>query len=357
MKPLIALAVLAALVVASRAMLKLRGNRLVERPIGTLATLRVPARLDPWAPTTNWLGTHFRLSRFMNSIRAMGSATPTHEDLVISQLVPAQMTRLGDRVTRHLHAAFEHLEDVAWEPWSPRAGGSVRTGTARYTPNGLDDPAWLVQRLDPGRGLAVGYRGLQKQLSRESAMALVDTALASYTLSTELTTWFGTIERDLGGGIFLSLPVEFFDPFMLEADATGLRWMLFRHHPDAAEGPELLERAVAVAAFFAPGNAAQESVARAVLRREALREATVVGAAEPEAGSLEVAPVRHDATGRAEPAWLVMGVDAVRGVGIAIRLWQQDASREAAVLLTRRALGSYRFTGDPAFFAPSATPP
>lgn len=357
MKMLIVLAVLAALAVAGRAVLKLRGNRLVERPIGGLATIRTPERLDPWAPRTNWLGTQMRLSRFMNSIRAMGSYTPTHEDLHVFQVEPGQMIRLGDDVVRHIHGAFEHLEDVAWEPWLVQGGASVRTGTARYVPNGLDDPAWVVQALDREHGLVLGYRGLQKQISREDALALVDTALGSYRLTTAIATWFGAVERDLDTGASIALPVEFFDPYMLESDSSGVRWMLFRHHPDAAEDPALLERALAVVAFFAPGNATQESTARAILQREALREASVTVEPEPTAGGLEVTLVRHDAAGRSESAWLVTGFDGARGVGITVRLWQHDATRDEAIALAARALASYRFDGDPGFFAPQPASP
>ncbi len=357
MKLLIVVAVLAALVLAGRAVLKLRGNRLVDSPVGTLATIRVPARLDPWALRTNWLGAHLRMSRFMNSIRAMGSSTPTHEDLLVSQVVPSQLSRLGDSVVRHIHGAYEHLEDVAWEPVTPRVGGTLRVGTARYTPNGLDDPAWLVEAVDRERGVVVGYRGLQRQVTREEAVAVVDTALTSYTLSTDLATWFGSIERDLGGGMFISLPVELFDPYMLEADSTGVRWMLYRHHPEAAEDPAILERALAVAAFFAPGNPAQESAARAILQQEVLREATITVGPEIEPGGIAVTLVRHASAGRAESAWLVTGFDGARGVGVSLRLWQHDATRQDAVAIVERALASYRFEGDPEWFAPPGGSP
>ena len=353
--PILAGTVVVAL--AGRAVLTLRGNRLVERALGTLATVQVPARLEPWGPRTNWLGTHYRLSRFMNSIRAMGSSTPTHEDLLVSQLVPSQAARLGDGVVRHLSGAFEHLEDVAWEPAVAEGAVSRRVGTARYTPNGLDEPAWLVEVMDRERGLVVGYRGLKRQLSRDRAVALVETALASYRLVTDVATWFGAVERDLDGDVTISLPVEFFDPYMMEADPSGLRWMLFRHHPEAAEDPEQLERALAVAVFFAPGNAAQEAAARIVLRQEPLREAAVLQQAVAGAEGIEVATARHVMPGRSETAWLVTGFDAARGVGVTARLWQRDATREEAVALVTRALASYRFVGDSAWFAPAGGTP
>lgn len=352
MKLWMVLAVLAAVILAGRAVLKLRGNRLVDRPLGTLATVRVPSRLEPWALRTNWLGTHLRLSRFMNSIRAMGSSTPTHEDLVITQVEPEQLARLGDSVVRHLYGAYQHLEDVTWEPVAPRDGGTLRIGTARYTPNGLDDPAWLVEAVDRERGVVVGYRGLQHQISRGDATALVATAMTSYTLATDLSAWFASLEREVDTGVFLSLPVEFFDPYMLEVDSSGVRWMLFRHHPDAVEDQALLERALAVAAFFAPGNAEQESSARGILRQKALREATVVSESESEANGLEVSVVRHDAAGESEPAWLVAGFDQARGVGMTLRLWQRDASRAEAVAIVTRALASYRIVGDLSRFTP-----
>jgi len=347
-----------ALVLVGRSVLALRGNRLVEMTLGTLATVQVPARLDPWGPRTNWLGTHFRMSRFMNSIRAMGSSTPTHEDLQVSQLVPAQMARLGGEVVRRISGAFEHVEDVAWEP--PVSDGAVtrRVGTARYIPNGLNEPAWLVEVVDSARGLVVGYRGLQKQISQERAVELVEGTLGSYRLATGLDTWFAGIERDLGGGMRLSLPVEFFEPYMLEADPSGLRWMLFRHHPEAAEDRDLLERVLAVAVFFAPGNAAQDSAARVILRQEPLREAVVVEAPEAGDDGIEVATVRHDSPGRAEPAWLVTGLDGARGVGVTLRTWHRDATREQAIGVVTRALASYRFEGNAVeWFAPREVTP
>lgn len=356
-KVLLVLGVLAALIVAGRALGRVRGSRLIEHPIATLATMRAPARLVPWAPRTDWTGTHLRLSRFMNSIRAMGSATPTHEDLQVSQVAPRQLARLGDSVARFIHGAFEHLEDVAWAPAEVRAGKRVRVAAARYVPNGLNEPAWMVEAVDPARGLVVGYRGLQAQISREAAQALVDTVLTSYALTADLAAWFGGIERDLGAGIVLSLPVQFFDPYMLESDASGVWWMLFRHHPDAADDRDLLERALAVAAFFAPGNTRQAAAARTILRREALREATIVVEPDPETDGPEVALAHHEAAGRPESAWLVTGVDDARGVGVTLRLWQQDATRAEALAIVTRALASYRFEGDPARFAPSGGRP
>lgn len=353
--PILAGTVVVAL--AGRAVLTLRGNRLVERALGTLATVQVPARLEPWGPRTNWLGTHYRLSRFMNSIRAMGSSTPTHEDLLVSQLVPAQAARLGDGVVRHLSGAFEHVEDVAWEPAVAEGAVSRRVGTARYTPNGLDEPAWLVEVMDRERGLVVGYRGLKRQLSRDRAVALAETALSSYRLVTGVATWFAAVPRDLDGDVTLSLPVEFFDPFMMEADSSGVRWMLFRHHPEAVEDRTLLERALAVAAFFAPGDAAQARAARDILRREALREATIMEEQEAGADGLTVALARHETAGRTEEAWLVTGFDAARGVGVTARLWRRDATREEAVAIVTQALASYRFVGDSAWFAPAGGTP
>lgn len=352
MKVLIVLAVLVGLVLASRFVMGLRGNRIVERPMDTLATIRVPARLEPWAPRTTWLGTTFRLSRFMNSIRAMGSSTPTHEDLVVTQVEPRQMARLGDQVLRHTHEAFEHLDDVTWEPWTTLGTARTRVGSARYIPNGLNDPAWLAQVIDAGRGLVVSYRGLQKDLSQAAATALVDSTLTSFTLTTDPATWFASVERDLGAGIHLSLPVEFFDPYTMEFDPSGLHWMLFRHHPEAVEDRVLLERALAIAAFFAPGNTTQEGTARGLLRQEMLREGALQGLPDAADGDVEVAVLHHVVGGRSEPAWLATAFDPARGIGIALRRWQRDATREEVVGIVRRALASYRFEGDPAWFGP-----
>lgn len=351
MKLLGAFAVLAALVVAGWAVLKLRGNRLVDRPIGTLATVRVPARLEPWAPTTNWLGTHLRMTRLIQNFLP-GSNPTYHEDMVVTQLVPRQLDRLGSRAFGHLYDAFGGLDRIAWSEPVQEGGVTVRHGHARYTTGSVDEPARVVQLLDAERGIVVSYRTLERQGRVEESTTLARGVLDSYRLVTPLDAHFGSLERDLGGGMFISLPVEFFDPFMLETDRSGVRWRLFRHHPDAAENPALLERALAVVAFFAPGNVTQASTARAILRQEAFREATV--SAEPETGAdgLEVTLVRHASAGRSESAWLVTGFDTARGVGVSLRLWQHDASRAEALAIVTRALASYRFTGEASWFLP-----
>jgi len=351
MKFLIAAAVLVTLAFVGRAWLGMRGNRLVDRPIGTLATVRVPARLEPWAPTTNWLGTHFRLTRLIQSLLPGGNPTH-HEDIEILQLAPRQLDRLGERALPYLFDALRSLEEISWEEPTRTGGKMVQHGSAWYRTGSIDQRARLVRFLDSARGVAIIYRSLERQGSRADAEALVGTILDSYQLATPVADHFGSVERELGGGIFISLPVEFYDPFMMEADSSGVRWMLYRHHPDAAEDSAVLERALAVAAFFAPGSAAQESAARAILRGEVLREATVTVEAEADTSGMEVSLVRHEAATGAQSAWLVTGFDVARGVGLTLRLWQHDASRAEAVAIVTRALPTYRFTGDPAWFAP-----
>ncbi len=344
MKPLALLVGLLLVVLVGRAVVSARGNRLVERTMGTLATMQLPARLEPWEPTTNWLGTHFRLTRLIRTFLP-GSNPAYHEELEITQLVPAQWHRLGDRALAFLHGPFRSLEEVTWEEPVPVGPTTMQHGRARYRVGSLDQPARLLRVIDTARAVAVSYRMLERQGTRQDAMELVERILGSYRLTTPVAEHFAAIPRDLGGGMHLALPVEFFDPFMLEIDSSGVRWMRYRHHPDAAADPAVLERILLVAAFFAPGDPGQAAAAREIVAREASAETTLRVQGEPEANGVEVSLVHHELPDRSESAWLVLQVDAGRGIAIAGRLWQQDAARAEAVALVARAMASYRLDG------------
>jgi drug/metabolite transporter (DMT)-like permease len=53
-------------------------------------------------------------------------------------------------------------------------------------------------------------------------------------------------------------------------------------------------------------------------------------------------------------ARFVLRIDVSRGVAVILRIWHRDADRDQAVALVDRAIESYRFQGDGAFFAPHA---
>lgn len=357
MRFLVGAVLLVALAFMGRAISAIRGNRLVDRSIGALATLRTPARLEPWDPRSTWIGTTARFSWWMNSFRAMGGSSALHEDLVVTQLDPRQMARLGQQAWREAPNARESLEDVSWEEPLARGSWTMRVGTARYVPNGLDDAAWLVEGLDPGRGLFVSYRGRQAKASRDRAVARVETVMDTYQLTGDLAAHFAAIPRDLGVGISMALPIELVDPFNEEFDPSGVVWVYFRRPAQWADDPALPEQTIAIATFFAAGHAEQESVARGILAREGHQDvvAEVESAAEP--GGSEIRLVRHRAGTREESAWLVTAVDPARGVGVAVRTWQQDATRAEAIALVERAIASYRFTGDASYFAPRRAAP
>ncbi len=352
MKLLLLVAGALLLAILGRFILVARGNRLVERAIGTVATVRVPARLEPWAPTTNWLGTHLHLTRLIGTIIPGGNPA-YHEDLEITQLVPDQVARRGEQLLPELFETFRSLEDISWEEATHTGARTIQHGRARYATGSHDEPARLVRVLDTELNLAITYRSLERQGPRADVMRLVDGVLDSYQQTTPLETHFASVARDLDSGIHLSLPVEFYDPFMMEFDASGARWMLFRLHPEGAEDRNRLDREVAVAAFFAPGDTSQESAARAIVHREAMQDASISAPAEAGAAGIEVSVVRHDVPGQPEPAWLVVAVDGARGVALAVRLWQRDATREETQTIVARAIASYRFDGNAADAFPS----
>lgn len=352
MKLLIAAATLIALAFVGRAILGIRGNRLVDRSIGTLATLRAPARLEPWDPRSTWIGTTARFSWWMNSFRAMGGSNALHEDLTVTQIDPRQMARLGEQVWRQAPNAMESLQDVAWEVPVARESWTMRVGTARYIPNGLDDASWLVEGLDQARGLFVSYRGRQAKASRQRAIGRVETVMSSYQLTGDLAGHFAAIPRLLGVGISIALPIELVDPFNEEFEPSGVVWVYFRRPAQWANDPALPEQTIAITAFFAPGDAAQEAEVRAILARESHQDVIAEVESTAESGGTEVKLVRHRAGAREESAWLVTSVDAARGVGVTCRIWQQDATRAEAMALVERAVASYRFTGEASFFAP-----
>jgi len=341
MKFLLVVAGLLLAAVVGRTVMVARGNRLLERNMGALATLQLPARLEPWEPTTNWLGTQFRLTRLIRTFLPGGNPT-YHEELEVTQLVPDQVHRLGARALTFLHGPFRSLEGMTWEEPIPVGSTIVQHGRARYRMGSLDEPAHLLRVLDPSRALALSYRMLERQGTRQDAMVVAERALATYRVVTSVDEHFAAIDRDLGGGIHLALPVEFFEPFMMEVDTTGVQWMRYRYHPDAAPDPAVLEQVLLIAAFFAPGHAEAEAVARDIVAREASAETSMRVPAEPERAGMEVSQVHHLLPDREEPAWLVVAVDGPRGVAIALRRWQRDAARAEAVAVVERAIASYR---------------
>ncbi len=352
MKLVLVLAGLTIVLVAGRTAITLRGNRMVERPMGELATVRVPARLQARTPTSTWAGTSFLLTRPMGGFRAMGSHSPQHESLLVTQAEPRQMRRLGEHILRHLTDAFEYTDEVIWNAPLSDPVGTIRLGSGRYTPNTLDEPAWLVVALDPLRSIVVSYRVNKNESSREAAVALVRDVLASYQVNTDVAAHFASVERDLGAGVTIAFPVELTDPFPWEFDDSGVRWMVFRRHREWAEDADRPDQTIAVSTFFRPGDTSQEQAARAILEREGAVDLTRIGPPHTD-GEIQVTEAVHHTGDRREPSWLATGLDPARGVGVSARVWQRDGDRKAAVGLVARAIASYRFTGDAAgFFNP-----
>lgn len=337
-------------------MFQFRSSRLKERALGDLALVRVPGDLDPRSPETTWLGTSLTLGRAITSFSAMGSNTPYHALLVVTQVEPRQMARLGADVVRHLYSAFEHVRDPAWEPPQARGAWTLQMAEGRYTPNNLDEPSWLARALDPSRSLAVTYRVMQSKASREDVASLMDSVMSSYRLTSDLAEHFASVTRELGAGVSIAFPIELTDPFPWEKDSSGVWSMFFRRPREWAADTAMLEQTVAVATFFRPGDAAQEQVARDILVRQAaagIDEATLSSAVRGATTTVSVTEVEHRFDGRVEPSWLAAAVDPATGVGVTHRVWKRDADREAAIALVERAMRSYRFSGDAEFFAPA----
>ena len=67
-----------------------RRDQLAERQLAGVGTVRVPSRLEVRPnPLNDWYGTSLYLTRPMNSFAAMGSNSPQHENLLVTQLHPA----------------------------------------------------------------------------------------------------------------------------------------------------------------------------------------------------------------------------------------------------------------------------
>lgn len=337
-----------AALVAARAY---RRARPVERIAEGVASLRLPAHFNPWSPRSTWLGTSLRFTRDDPWFWHMGSSTPYRADLVVIQVVPHQMRRLGDDVFRGLQGGLQHVENATWGPWEARGAWKLRIGEGRYTANTMDAPSWLALAVDPARALVLSYRVWKSSASRDDVIALLEQVMASYRPAGDVDAYFASLPRDPGAGVNVSLPVELWDPFPWEFDASGVAWLYYRLDRQWAEDPELPEQAIAVATFFRPGDAVQAAAAREILMREAGQGLADVPAATADDATV---PVVHDVVhvvgARREPAWLVTRIDTARGVGLAYRPWQRDRDRAAAVAVVERSVASYRFTGDSTFF-------
>jgi hypothetical protein len=333
-------------------------RRMVERSLGELAVVKVPKRLDPRAPQVTEIGTSLTLARASNSFFDIGSHTPWHTMLVVTQVEPRLARRLGADVFQYLRDdAFRHVEGERWEDAEERGAWTLQLGQGTYRPNTSGEAAWLARAYDGARGLALTYRVRHAGATRAEIAALLDEVMSSYRLTAELDTHFASVARDLGAGVHIAFPIELTNPFSWEHDASGARWMVFRRPRIWAADTTMLEQTVAVASFFAAGRRDQERAAREILAREAAagldlaRTQAAAAQASEVAGTIEV---EHRFGDRTEPAWLVVAVDPAKGIGVAYRVWKRDADREAAVAVVERAMASYRFAGDEvAFFAPA----
>jgi hypothetical protein len=330
--------------------------RPVERSVAGLATVQVPARLEPRPlPLQDWYGTSLYLTRSMNSFSAMGSNSPQHENLLITQLHPVMVHRRGADLLDQFSYVFEYTADVTWEPLVPRGTYQIRFANGRYTPNTMDTPALLAQGFDVAKGVAVSYRGLADDISREQLSQLLDQVMASYTVTANLPAYFNEVPRDLGAGITVGLPIELTDPFSLRTDPSGAVWMYFRRYREWAEDPEMPEQSVAVLAFFEPGNARQADAAQAILTANADPNSEVVDQEVRVHGNVSIDGVLHHAGGRAEPSWRAFRTDAGRGIAVAYRVWQKNQTAQGAADVVTRTIDSYHFSGEPGFFGPKAS--
>lgn len=330
-------------------------DRYFERPISGLGIVRVPERLEPRPALLNdWYGTSFYLTRPMNSFPAMGSNAPQHENLLITQLHPVLVHRRGIELLDQFSYVFEYVKDVRWETAAPRVAYQFRYGTGRYTPNTMDEPAVLAQGFDVARGLAVSYRGLDGEITRAEVEALVDSIMASYKATVDLPTWFSAVERDLGAGVTIALPIELTDPFSWMQDPSGVHWMYFRRYRDWAEDPEVPEQSIAVTAFFEPGNVAQATATGQILSTNADGGSERIKQGTERNDDAIVESLVHVAGGRSEPAWLAYYIDLPKGVGVAYRTWQKNMTADGAAAVVLKAVASYRFTGDSSFFKSKA---
>jgi hypothetical protein len=243
-------------------------DQLVDRQVSGVGTVRVPSRLEVRPnPLNDWYGTSLYLTRPMNSFAAMGSNSPQHENLLVTQLHPVMVQRRGIALLDRFPYVFEYTKDVQWEPYVPRGSYQFRHGTGRYTPNTMDEPAVLAQGFDVARGLAVSYRGIASDIEKPEIEALIDSVMASYTATVDLPAYFSAVERDLGAGVTIALPIELTDPFSLNNDPSGVSWMYFRRHREWAEDPDVPGQTTLVAAFFAPGDATQAGAAASIVER------------------------------------------------------------------------------------------
>ena len=207
------------------------------------------------------------------------------------------------------------------------------------------------------------YRVLQTKASLDEVVALVDSVMASYRVTGDVAAHFRSVPRDLGAGVQIAFPIELTDPFPWERDDSGVLWMYFRRHRAWADDPDRPEQTEAVAAFFAPGDAAQERAARGIVARRAagglLDPASARESVERAGARPSAVEVVHQLAARGEPSWLASAVDPAAGVAVAYRVWSRDAGREEAVAVVERATASYRFSGNPSetFFPTPGTDP
>lgn len=331
-------------------------NRLVERRVAEFATVRVPERLEARPlPLNDWYGTSLYLTRAMNSFSAMGSNSPMHEALLITQLHPVIVHQRGEEVLGDFPQVFEYTSDVVWEPAAERNNYKLRFGVGHYTPNTMDKPALLAQAFDVAKGVAISYRGLAEEIDQETIGRMIDSAMASYTVTADIPTHFGAIARELAPGIMISLPIELTDPYPWQHDSSGVAWMFFRRYREWSEYPELPEQSVAVTAFFHAGNAQQAAAASRILSTNADAASERLGLPRY-FGDVHVEAVTHTAAGHSEPAWFAYNIDISRGVAVAYRGWQKNITAEGAADIVTRAMASYRFAGKPEFFDPPSTP-
>lgn len=328
-----------------------RRNRFTERTVANFATVRVPRRLEQRPLLLNdWFGTSIYFTRSMNSIAAMGSSSPQHENLLVTLLHPVLVHTRGIELLDHVPQVFEYTKDVVWEPASEKNNYKLRFGVARYTPNLLDKPALLAQAFDVARGLAVSYRGLAEEINQDQIGTLIDSVMSSWKPMTDPPTWFSSIDRDLGP-VAIAFPIELTDPYPMQKDSSGVAWIFFRRYREWAEDPALPEQSIAIAVFFDPRSGPQAAAAGRVLSTNAAQEFERIGLPQS-VGEVHVEALRHAVGGHIEPAWMAYSVNISRGIGVAYRSWQKNISAEGAAQVVQRAMASYRFSGDSTFFAP-----